>query len=116
MLWPSPINAEGATSTQVVANVQPVDLDDQGGPALDRSETPSLGQPFCPTGPELRRGPADFEGAVAAMTGSRPRQAARHARSLRVDTLISIRFMAQRPSQSSACAAVQSAAQTSWPS
>jgi hypothetical protein len=36
--------------------------------------------------------------------------------SLRVDTLISIRFMAQRPSQSSACAAVQVGSATSWPS
>jgi DNA end-binding protein Ku len=33
-----------------------------------------------------------------------------------VDTLISIRFMAQRPSQSSACAAVQVGSATSWPS
>src|SRR5215813_6060059 len=36
--------------------------------------------------------------------------------SLRVDTLISIRFMAQRPSQPSACAALQVGSTTSWPS
>jgi len=42
---------------------------------------------------------------------------ARTARlSLRVDTLISIRFMAHRPSQSSACAALQVGSATSWPS
>src|SRR6516164_601957 len=35
---------------------------------------------------------------------------------LRVDKLISIRFMAQRPSQSSACAALQVGSTTSWPS
>jgi len=34
--------------------------------------------------------------------------------SLRVETLISMRFMAQRPSQSSACAAVQVDSASSW--
>ena len=50
-----------------------------------------------------------------AITGHRPR--ARTARlSLRVDTFISIRFMAQRPSQFLACAAVQVGSGISWPS
>jgi hypothetical protein len=54
-----------------------------------------------------RREAADFEVPSSAMTG-RSLSGSRTARlSLRVDTLISIRFMAQRPSQSSALGAVQ---------
>src|SRR5499425_3119309 len=54
-----------------------------------------------------RREAADFEVPSPAMTGRSPSGSRTARLSLRVDTLISIRFMAQRPSQSSACAAVQ---------
>ena len=54
-----------------------------------------------------RREAADFEVPSPAMIGRSPSGSRTARLSLRVDTLISIRFMAQRPSQSSACAAVQ---------
>ena len=54
-----------------------------------------------------RRDAADFEVPSPAMTGRSPSGSRTARLSLRVDTLISIRFIAQRPSQSSACAAVQ---------
>src|SRR5947209_15022579 len=63
-----------------------------------------------------RRDAADFEVPSAAMTGRSPSGSRTARLSLRVDTLISIRFMAQRPSQSSACAALQVGSATSWPS
>src|SRR5260221_10974825 len=63
-----------------------------------------------------RREPADFEVPSPAMTGISPSGSRTARLSLRVDTLISIRFMAQRPSQSSACAALQVGSATSWPS
>src|SRR5438132_10297395 len=50
-----------------------------------------------------RREAADFEVPSPAMTGRSPSGSRTARLSLRVDTLISIRFMAQRPSQSSAC-------------
>jgi hypothetical protein len=54
-----------------------------------------------------RRDAADFEVPSPAIAG-RSLSGSRTARlSLRVEALISIRFIAQRPSQSSACAAVQ---------
>ena len=49
-----------------------------------------------------RREAADFEVPSPAMTGRSPSGSRTARLSLRVDTLISIRFMAQRPSQSSA--------------
>src|SRR5262249_43575517 len=54
------------------------------------------------------------EAASPAMIGRSPSGGRTARRSLRVDPLISIRFMAQRPSQSSACAAVQVGSATSW--
>src|SRR5262249_34056764 len=85
------INAEGSDQYQVVADVQPVDLDDQEV-QLGQVRRHPRGQPLLPSGSRTAR------------------------LSLRVDTLISIRFMAQRPSQSSACAAIQVGSVTSWPS
>src|SRR5258707_2065224 len=63
-----------------------------------------------------RREAADFEVPSPTMTGRSPSGSRTARLSLRADTLISIRFMAQRPSQSSACAAVQVGSATSWPS
>jgi IS5 family transposase len=63
-----------------------------------------------------RREAADFEVPSPAATGRSPSGSRTARLSLRVDTLISIRFMAQRPSQSSACAAVQLGSVNSWPS
>src|SRR5215471_15824472 len=63
-----------------------------------------------------RREAADFEMPSPAVTGRSPSGSRTERLSLRVDTLISIRFMAQRPSQSSACAALQVGSTTSWPS
>ena len=60
-----------------------------------------------------RREAADFEVPSPAMIARSPSGSRTARLSLRVDTLISIRFMAQRPSQSSACAAVQLGSATS---
>ena len=60
-----------------------------------------------------RREAADFEVPSPVMIGRSPSGSLTARLSLRVDTLISIRFMAQRPSQSSACAAVQLGSATS---
>jgi hypothetical protein len=74
--------------------------------SLDKSDAIHLASRSADSAPN-RREDADFEVPSPAMIG-RSRSGSRTARlSLRVDTLISIRFMAQRPSQSSACAAVQ---------
>src|SRR6266568_4172933 len=54
-----------------------------------------------------RREAADFEVPSPAIAGRSPSGSRTARLSLRVDTLISIRFMAQRPSQSSACPAVK---------
>src|SRR5262249_28479647 len=58
---------------------------------------------------------ADFEVPSPAMTGRSPSGSRTDRLGLGVDTLISIRLMAQRPSQSSACAALQVGSATSWP-
>jgi hypothetical protein len=108
------INAEGGDQHEVIADVQPVDLDDQEVQFGQVGRHP-LGQPFSRQCHEPARG-RRLRGAVP----SNDRQIALGSRtarlSLRVDTLISIRFMAQRPSQSSACAALQAGSATSWPS
>jgi hypothetical protein len=109
------INAEGSDQHQVVADVQPVNLDDQEV-QLGRVRRHPLGQPFCRQGATNRREAADFEVPSPAVTGRSPSVSPTARLSLRVDTLISIRFMAQAPSQSSACAAVRVGSTTSWPS
>ena len=63
-----------------------------------------------------RREAADFEVPSPALASRSPSGSRTARLSLRVDTLISIRFIAQRPSQSSACAAVQVGSGSSWPS
>ena len=108
------INAEGSDQHQIVADVQPVDLDDQEV-QLGQVRRHPRGQPFCHRATN-RREAADFEVPSPAVTGRSPSGSRTARLSLRVDTLISIRFMAQRPSQSSACAAVQVGSATSWPS
>src|SRR6266567_8092869 len=102
------INAEGGDQHEVIADVQPVDLDDQ---------EVQLGQVRRSADSATnRREAADFEVPSPAMTGRSPSGSRTARLSLRVDTLISIRFMAQRPSQFSACAAVQVGSGSSWPS
>ena len=54
-----------------------------------------------------RREAADFEEPSPAMTVRRPPGSRTARRSLRAGAFHSIRFMAQQPGQSSACAAVQ---------
>src|SRR5947199_586035 len=114
MLMAVCINAEGGDQHEVIADVQPVDLDDQEVQFGQVRRHP-LGQPFSDSATN-RREAADFEVPSPAMTGRSPSGSRTARLSLRVDTLISIRFMAQRPSQSSACAALQVGSATSWPS
>jgi hypothetical protein len=54
-----------------------------------------------------RRDAADFDVPSPATAGRSPSGSRTARRTLRVETLISIRFIAHRPSQSSACAACQ---------
>jgi hypothetical protein len=112
MLIAVPIDAKGGDQHQVLANVQAVELDDQQvelgqvrrHPRARRSADSATN----------RREAADFEVPSPAIVGRSPSGTARL--SLRVDTLINIRFIAQRPSQSSACAAVQVGSAASRPS
>jgi hypothetical protein len=62
-----------------------------------------------------RREAADFDVPSPRTVGRSPSGSRTARLSLRVDTLISIRFMAQRPSQSSAWAALQLGSAISWP-
>jgi hypothetical protein len=96
---------------QVVANMQAIDLDDQQVELGQVGRHP-LGQLFGDSATN-RREAADFEVPSPVMIGTSPSGSRTARLSLRVDTLISIRFMAQRPSQSSACAAVQLGSATS---
>lgn len=114
MLVPVSVDPQRGDQHQVVADVQAVDLDHQ------KVELRQIrGHPRGHAFRRQRHEPARSGRLRGAITGDR-RQITlgqRTARlSLRVDTLISIRFIAQRPSQSSACAAVQVGSTTSWPS
>jgi len=109
-----PIDAERGDKHQVVADVQPVDLDDEEV-QLEQIRCHPFGQPLGGQRDEPARG-RRLRGAVPGDDRQITLSGSRTARlSLRVDTLISIRFMAQRPSQSSACAAGQVGSATSWP-
>src|SRR5262249_40024597 len=113
-LWPSASMPRAATSTRSLPMCSPSIWMTRRS-SLDRSDVIHSASRSADSATN-RREAADFEVPSPAMTG-RSASGSRTARlSLRVDTLISIRFMAQRPSQSSACAALQVGSATSWPS
>ena len=62
-----------------------------------------------------RREAADFDVSSPGFDGRSPSGSRTARRSLRVETLISIRFIAHRPSQSSACAVCQLGSGSSQP-
>src|SRR5256884_6585703 len=108
------INAEGGDSTRSLPMCKPSIWMTRRS-SLDRSDAIHSASRSADSATN-RREAADFEVPSPAMTGRSPSGSRTARLSLRVDTLISIRFMAQRPSQSSACAAVQVGSATSWPS
>src|SRR5437588_595780 len=113
-LWPSPSMPRAATSTRSLPMCKPSIWMTRRS-SLDRSDAIHSASRSADSATN-RREAADFEVPSPAMTGRSPPGSRTARLSLRVDTLISIRFMAQRPSQSSACAAVQVGSVTSWPS
>lgn len=113
-LLPFSVNPDRGDRHEIVAEMQPVDLDHQ---KVERGQIGSheVGQPRRrerdepPRGRRLRL--PDPGGAGTSPSGSRTARPNR-----RVDTLISIRFIAQRPSQSSSVAVSQLGIVTSRPS
>src|SRR3982074_1471440 len=117
MLVAFAVNPDRGDQHEIVAEMQPVDLDHQ---KVERGKIGSHqgGQPPrrpADTAPTLREAAAfetpDPGGAGTSPSGSRTARPNR-----RVDTLISIRFIAQRPSQSSCAAVSQLGTVTSRPS
>ena len=102
MLAAIAVDADRRDQHEVVANMQPVDLNDQET-SPDRSalmKSPS----FSVDSATKRREAADFETPLPGPAATSPSGSRTARPNRRVETLISIRFIAQRPSQSSAVA------------
>ena len=105
MLIAVPIDAQGGDQHQVVANMQ-ASIWTIRRSSLDKSDAIHLASRVTDSAMN-RREAADLEVPSPVIAGRSPSGSRTARLSLRVDTLISNRFMAQRPSQSSAQAAVQ---------
>ena len=90
------IDAEGGNQHQVVADMQAVDWMTKRS-SWDRSDASHSASRSADSATN-RRDAADFEVPSPATTGRSPSGSRTARLSLRVDTLISIRFMAQWPS------------------
>lgn len=114
MLVAFAVNPDRGDQHKFVAEMQPVDLTTRRSSA-DRSAAMKSASRAADSATN-RREAADFETPDPGGAGTSPSDSRTARPNRRVDTLISIRFIAQRPSQSSAAAVSQLGIVTSRPS